>query len=588
MASWLEKLGLQRTRPPKEELKDFCLELCPDNRIASFMITDHTPRSGNPFIRFVKEAARKAVIEEARGVPDNLLLFYAGIRKEELPPSNGLLEKEPRQAWRFIIENGGITDGNSVSLRRAAYLEAHGVETDRRNLEGLEHSPGYKDFVAHETARERILQGKNARFLVTAVKTDQGVRVFNRGLHGPRHLREYLQEIADNFYSPCGKRPGTLSIFRIETSSKRLMEMSRQPGRCFPASHPGLEVFGNYRPVASFELSPTAANLDRFITAGSLELSRRNLDIMTLQDIAEKGYAHLTLEEPSEGCVREIVRVRVDYGGMEFEAETSCVKYPGWRDIYNGPDMAEEGKSLPQFHQGEILAVLETEILEDCTKPQPPFTEAELLAAMENAGSTADSENKKKRMEKCGLGTPGTRAGIIDLLVARRYVERIGNRLIPTEKGLEIYGIVGDKLIADAAMTAAWEKALREIEEGRLSAGKFMKGIHEYARKIVSELLALQVRNPGVTKCTCPKCGTGTVTFYDRVAKCGDPDCAFHLPRMFNGRTMRDEEMTRLMAGEATPFLKFTTKAGKPYEASLRMDENYKVELTFKDRRPEG
>lgn len=294
------------------------------------------------------------------------------------------------------------------------------------------------------------------------------------------------------------------------------------------------------------------------------------------------------LEAFSEGCVREIVRVRVDYGGMEFEAETSCVKYPGWRDIYNGPDMAEEGKSLPQFHQGEILAVLETEILEDCTKPQSPFTEAELLAAMENAGSTADSENKKKRMEKCGLGTPGTRAGIIDLLVARRYVERIGNRLIPTEKGLEIYGIVGDKLIADAAMTAAWEEALREIEEGRLSAGKFMKGIHEYARKIVSELLALQVRNPSVTKCTCPKCRTGTVTFYDRVAKCGDPDCAFHLPRMFNGRTMTDEDMTRLMAGEATPFLKFTTKAGKPYEASLRMDENYKVELTFKDRRPEG
>ena len=77
MASWLEKLGLQRPRPPKEELKDFCLELCPDNRIASFMITDHTPRSGPPFIRFVKEAARKAVLEEARGVPDNQLLFYA-------------------------------------------------------------------------------------------------------------------------------------------------------------------------------------------------------------------------------------------------------------------------------------------------------------------------------------------------------------------------------------------------------------------------------------------------------------------------------------------------------------------------------
>ena len=320
MASWLEKLGLQRTRPPKEELKDFCLELCPDNRIASFMITDHTPRSGNPFIRFVKEAARKAVLEEARGVPDNLLLFYAGIRKEELPPVSGLQEKEPRQAWRFIIENGGITDGNSVPLRRAAYLEAHGVETDRRNLEGLEHSPGYKDFVAYETARERILQGRSARFLVTAVKTDQGVRVFNRGLHGPRHLHEYLQEIADNFYSPCGKGPGTLSIFRIETSSKRLMEMSRQPGRSFPASQPGLEVFGSYRPVASFDLSPTAANLDRFVTAGSLELSRRNLDIMTLQDIAEKGYAHLALEEPFR-YRREFASVEKELGRLSREKE---------------------------------------------------------------------------------------------------------------------------------------------------------------------------------------------------------------------------------------------------------------------------
>lgn len=289
------------------------------------------------------------------------------------------------------------------------------------------------------------------------------------------------------------------------------------------------------------------------------------------------------LEAFSEGCVREVIRVKADYGGMEFEAETSRVKYPGWRDIYNGPDMAEEGKSLLQFHRGETLAVLETEILEDSTKPLPPFTEAGLLAAMENAGGTADGESNKKTTERYGLGTPGTRAGIIDLLVARRYVERIGNRLIPTKKGLEIYGIVGDKLIADAAMTAAWEEALREIEEGRLSAGKFMKGVHEYARKIVSELLALQVGNPGVTRCACPKCGTGTVALYDRVAKCGDPDCAFHLPRMFNGREMTDEEMTRLMVWEATPFLKFTTKAGKPYEASLRMDENYKVELTFKN-----
>ena len=110
MASWLEKLGLQRTRPPKEELKDFCLELCPDNRIASFMITDHTPRSGNPFIRFVKEAARKAVIEEARGVPDNLLLSYASGKRSCLLPTD---------CWRRNPGRHGVLSSKTAGSRTA-------------------------------------------------------------------------------------------------------------------------------------------------------------------------------------------------------------------------------------------------------------------------------------------------------------------------------------------------------------------------------------------------------------------------------------------------------------------------------------
>ena len=111
------------------------------------------------------------------------------------------------------------------------------------------------------------------------------------------------------------------------------------------------------------------------------------------------------LEAFSEGCVREVVRVRPITAEWNSRPKLS-VKYPGWRDIYNGPDMAEESTPLPQFHQGETLAVLETEILEDSTKPLPPFTEAGLLAAMENADGTADGESKKKITERCGLGTP--------------------------------------------------------------------------------------------------------------------------------------------------------------------------------------
>lgn len=110
------------------------------------------------------------------------------------------------------------------------------------------------------------------------------------------------------------------------------------------------------------------------------------------------------LEAFSEGCVREIVRVRVDYGGMEFEAETSCVKYPGWRDIYNGPDMAEEGKSLPQFHQGEILAVLETEILEDCTKRSLHSRKPNYWLPWKTPAARRTVKTKRKEWRSVGSG----------------------------------------------------------------------------------------------------------------------------------------------------------------------------------------
>ena len=273
MALWLEKLGLQRTRPPKEELKDFCLELCPDNRIASFMITDHTPRSGNPFIRFVKEAARKAVLEEARGVPDNLLLFYAGIRKEELPPVSGLQEKEPRQAWRFIIENGGITDGNSVPLRRAAYLEAHGVETDRRNWR------------AGTLARLQRFRGTRDR---TGTYPSRKERPVPRDRRKDRPGCQGVQQGAARSAPPARIPAGNSRQFLL-TLWKGTGDIVHIPHRDLVKTADGdvpaaRKVFlylpartGSVRKLpsgSSFDLSPTAANLDRFITASSLELSQ--------------------------------------------------------------------------------------------------------------------------------------------------------------------------------------------------------------------------------------------------------------------------------------------------------------------------
>ena len=107
-------------------------------------------------------------------------------------------------------------------------------------------------------------------------------------------------------------------------------------------------------------------------------------------------------------------------------------------------------------------------------------------------------------MEDSGLGTPATRAGIIELLIARHYVERNGRSLIPTPKGLEVYDIVKEKMIANVSMTGGWECALHEIETGKVSTETFTQSINSYTQQITSELLALKLNHPTCHIVTAP------------------------------------------------------------------------------------
>mgnify|MGYP000038748815 CR=1 FL=1 len=315
MPIWLKWPGLPKIRLPKEKLMNIYLELCPDNRINSFMVTPYRPQDADPFMEYLRHSARKAMKEGNGTIPDNLLLSFNGIPEKQLPPPEALLEGKPEKAWRFMLECGGITGENSVPLRKAVYLEAQGREMNRENLQAVGHSSAYRNYEAYETAMAKISEGKNARFRLTFVKTEHGVRVFNDGLHGPGWLRGLLQETADRFYSPACERVKTLSIYRIETSSRRLLEMSRETGRDFPLSQPGLELLAGYLPAVSFDMSPTAANLNRFVAANSLALSGYNLEIMTLQDIADKGYAHLYMD-----------------GAFRYKKEFSCIE-KGFRTL---------------------------------------------------------------------------------------------------------------------------------------------------------------------------------------------------------------------------------------------------------------
>ena len=275
------------------------------------------------------------------------------------------------------------------------------------------------------------------------------------------------------------------------------------------------------------------------------------------------------LEAFSPDCIKENRMAVLECGGIRFE--TLCVRTldAGWKSIY-GDAGTERNAQLPELVQGEELPVTDITIRSGNKSPLPLFTEATLLC----------------EMEECGLGTPATRAGIIELLVARRYVERQGCNLLPTPKGMEVYEAVKDKLIADTGMTDRWEQGLRDIEQGCLDAGVFMGNVREFTKRIVSELSDIKMAHSEPLRYRCPKCGGETVTLHRKVARCNDPDCAFLLFRLFNGWELTDGQMLRLLEGKRTSYLEFTSKRGKLYEASLKMDENYKIGMKFKDNRP--
>ena len=173
--------------------------------------------------------------------------------------------------------------------------------------------------------------------------------------------------------------------------------------------------------------------------------------------------------------------------------------------------------SLPDLTEGEVLSLVSAEITEHKTKPKPLYTEATLLSAMENAGKEVEDAESKKAMAACGIGTPATRANIIETLILRDYIRRDKKAIIPTEKGLAVYEIVKDKKIANAEMTGAWELALAAIEAGKMPSDKFSQGINSYVGTICEELLSLSSEQKSYPVYRCPKCGQKSVGIYAKV-----------------------------------------------------------------------
>ena len=242
--------------------------------------------------------------------------------------------------------------------------------------------------------------------------------------------------------------------------------------------------------------------------------------------------------------------------------------------------------SLPDLTEGEVLALVSAEITEHKTKPKPLYTEATLLSAMENAGKEIEDAESKKAMAACGIGTPATRANIIETLILRDYIRRDKKSIIPTEKGLAVYEIVKDKKIANAEMTGSWELALAAIEAGKMPSDKFSQGINSYVETICEELLSLSSEQKPYPVYHCPKCGQQSVGIYAKVAKCRHETCGFHVFRDVCGIHLSEDNIRDLISSGRTPILKgLTSKAGKKFNARLALKDDYTTTFEFEQNK---
>ena len=242
--------------------------------------------------------------------------------------------------------------------------------------------------------------------------------------------------------------------------------------------------------------------------------------------------------------------------------------------------------SLPNLAQSEVLTLLNAEITEHKTKPKPLYTEAALLSAMENAGKEVEDAESKKAMAECGIGTPATRANIIETLILRDYIRRDKKTIIPTEKGLSVYEIVKDKKIANAEMTGSWELALAAIEAGKMPSDKFAQGINSYVGTICEELLSLSSEQKSYLVYRCPKCGQKSVGIYAKVVKCRHESCGFHVFREVCGILLSEDNIRDLISSGRTPILKgLTSKAGKKFNARLVLGEDHVTSFEFENKK---
>ena len=270
-------------------------------------------------------------------------------------------------------------------------------------------------------------------------------------------------------------------------------------------------------------------------------------------------------------------------GEEHFRTDGRVMQSPGWLAVY-GKSLQDDAVTLPVVDQGEKVRTLEVAARANQTRPPARFTEATLLSAMEGAGKLVEDDDLREAMGAKGLGTPATRAAVIEGLISEKYVERTGRELKPTWKAFRLFFALrhfGVDEITSPELTGDWEFKLKQMEQAKLPREKFMQHIQKVARDLVKRVKAGTIPEEAfaTVAAPCPKCG-GVIQETYRKFQC--QSCDFYIWPVLLGRDWSPDEVAELVTKKFIgPLNGFRSKQGRPFSAGLKLTDEYKIEFDF-------
>ncbi len=342
---------------------------------------------------------------------------------------------------------------------------------------------------------------------------------------------------------------------------------------------PNKRVFNNAKVSDHFAIIPTTL-APKHLT----EMEQKLYDMVTKRFLA-------VFFPPAEFLVTtRITRVE----GEPFKSEGKVLVSAGWLAVYGKEAQGEdEAPSLVPVTAGETAQTVGVEVKANQTKPPARFTEATLLGAMEGAGKLVEDDELRGAMAEKGLGTPATRASIIEGLIHEHYLVRHGKELQPTAKAFSLMALLNGLGVTEMTkpeLTGDWEFKLRQVERGQLSRESFMGEIREFTERIVGKAKEHEhdtiPGDFGVLKVPCPKCG-GEV--HENYKKFQCQACDFSLWKIVSGRQYEIEEVEALIRDrQVGPLQGFRSKLGRPFAALVRLTDTGEAKFDFGEERQAG